>query len=367
MPGNTAYCLSKGGMRMLTRTAGVELAPHNILVVGVGPGAVDTPINKATVADPKATGHPRRRHPPGPTGRARGDRQRRGLPRRGRRELHHRHHHLRRRRASCSPAPGSELPPSGEGGGPARRCTEYGSPLRPRPGHGGQRVHPCRRPGRHHPAGRGGREARLPPDVGGRAPRHAGGGQFGPGRAHRPPGRRHHHPADRGRWGHAAQPFALADHRRAVRHPRGPAPGADRPRPGPGSRAPTRPRPAPCAGTADQGADTFPQDVVELINYLVASDGPVSRPAPVPGRGYLPEVWLLGSSTFSAQLAGLLGLPFSFAYHFSPARSTRPWSSTGRLPSVLRSWTCPHFMVAVSVLCAPTEEEARWLARDLRP
>jgi glucose 1-dehydrogenase len=54
MPGNTAYCLSKGGMRMLTRTAGVELGPHNILVVGVGPGAVDTPINKATVADPKA-------------------------------------------------------------------------------------------------------------------------------------------------------------------------------------------------------------------------------------------------------------------------------------------------------------------------
>ncbi len=52
MPGNTAYCLSKGGMRMLTRTAGVELAPHNILVVGVGPGAVATPINNATMANP---------------------------------------------------------------------------------------------------------------------------------------------------------------------------------------------------------------------------------------------------------------------------------------------------------------------------
>ena len=38
MPGNTAYCLSKGGMRMLTRTAGVELAPQGVLVVGVGPG-----------------------------------------------------------------------------------------------------------------------------------------------------------------------------------------------------------------------------------------------------------------------------------------------------------------------------------------
>lgn len=52
MPGNTAYCLSKGGMRMLTRTAGVELAPHNILVVGVGPGAVATPINAATMDNP---------------------------------------------------------------------------------------------------------------------------------------------------------------------------------------------------------------------------------------------------------------------------------------------------------------------------
>jgi glucose 1-dehydrogenase len=51
MPGNTAYCLSKGGMRMLTRTAGVELAPHNILVVGVGPGAVATPINLGTMND----------------------------------------------------------------------------------------------------------------------------------------------------------------------------------------------------------------------------------------------------------------------------------------------------------------------------
>jgi len=54
MPGNTPYCLSKGGMRMLTRTAGVELAPHNICVVGVGPGAVNTPINAQTINDPAA-------------------------------------------------------------------------------------------------------------------------------------------------------------------------------------------------------------------------------------------------------------------------------------------------------------------------
>ena len=52
MPGNIAYCLSKGGMRMLTRTAGVELAPHKILVAGVGPGAVATPINRSTMGSP---------------------------------------------------------------------------------------------------------------------------------------------------------------------------------------------------------------------------------------------------------------------------------------------------------------------------
>jgi len=53
MPGNAAYCLSKGGMRMLTRQAGQELGPHGITIVGVGPGAVATPINAATMADPE--------------------------------------------------------------------------------------------------------------------------------------------------------------------------------------------------------------------------------------------------------------------------------------------------------------------------
>jgi glucose 1-dehydrogenase len=52
MPGNVAYCVSKGGVRMLTRTAGVELGAHNIRVVNVGPGAVATPINQSTMDDP---------------------------------------------------------------------------------------------------------------------------------------------------------------------------------------------------------------------------------------------------------------------------------------------------------------------------
>lgn len=51
MPGNLSYCVSKGGMRMLTRTAGVELGPRGIRVVNVAPGAVNTPINEQTMQD----------------------------------------------------------------------------------------------------------------------------------------------------------------------------------------------------------------------------------------------------------------------------------------------------------------------------
>lgn len=51
MPGNAPYCCSKGGMRMLTRNAALELADHDITVVGVGPGAVATPMNQKTMAD----------------------------------------------------------------------------------------------------------------------------------------------------------------------------------------------------------------------------------------------------------------------------------------------------------------------------
>jgi luciferase family oxidoreductase group 1 len=113
--------------------------------------------------------------------------------------------------------------------------------------------------------------------------------------------------------------------------------------------------------SADLGADHFPDDVVELIRYLLPNDQP-PHPAPVPGSGYLPEVWLLGSSTFSAQLAGLLGLPFSFAYHFAPSLLDQAVESyrSNFTPSLLLKE--PYFMVAVSVLCADTEEEARRLS-----
>jgi len=53
MPGNAVYCAAKGGLRMLIRTLADELAPYQINVVGIGPGAIATPINKRTLEDPQ--------------------------------------------------------------------------------------------------------------------------------------------------------------------------------------------------------------------------------------------------------------------------------------------------------------------------
>ena len=75
MPGNAAYCLSKGGMRMLTRQAGLELGPHNITVVGVGPGRGGHTHQYLDIGRPGKDEDPRHRHPPGPDGPAGGNRQ----------------------------------------------------------------------------------------------------------------------------------------------------------------------------------------------------------------------------------------------------------------------------------------------------
>jgi luciferase family oxidoreductase group 1 len=113
--------------------------------------------------------------------------------------------------------------------------------------------------------------------------------------------------------------------------------------------------------TGDLHASRFPDDVVELIGYLLPREGPV-HPSPVPGSGYLPQVWLLGPSTFGAQLAGALGLPFSFVYHFAPALVDEALDvyRSNFQPSVILER--PHVMIAVSVLCALSDDEARWLS-----
>lgn len=113
--------------------------------------------------------------------------------------------------------------------------------------------------------------------------------------------------------------------------------------------------------SGDLHATSFPHDVVELIDYLEPSSAP-GHPAPTPGAGYLPEVWLLGSSTFSAHLAGRLGLPFSFAYHFAPALLDQAVEVYRREFRPSHHLDAPHLMVAASVVCAHDDARARWLS-----
>ena len=79
----------------------------------------------------------------------------------------------------------------------------------------------------------------------------------------------------------------------------------------------------------------------------------------MPGLGDMPQLWLLGSSGYSAQVAGMLGLPFSFAHHFS-ARNTEPALALYRehfRPSEYLDE--PYAMVAVAVIAAADDERAR--------
>ena len=120
MPGNTPYCLSKGGMRMLTRTAGVELAPARHPRRRRRPGRGGHADQRVDRGRPGEDEDARRRHPDRPHGAARGDRQRRRLPRRRRRELPRRPPRSSPTAGSCTRAPGSD-PGRSPNGRDARR------------------------------------------------------------------------------------------------------------------------------------------------------------------------------------------------------------------------------------------------------
>ncbi len=111
--------------------------------------------------------------------------------------------------------------------------------------------------------------------------------------------------------------------------------------------------------------EDFPQQLAELVAFLEGSfpdDHPFAKVKAVPHAPTRPAIWLLGSSGYSAQLAGMLGLPFSFAHHFS-AENTEPalelYRRSFRPSEVLEE---PYAMIGVSVVCADTHERARWLA-----
>jgi luciferase family oxidoreductase group 1 len=108
-------------------------------------------------------------------------------------------------------------------------------------------------------------------------------------------------------------------------------------------------------------AEAFPQELQDLFGFFTGDESRQHITA-TPGRGDMPAVWLLGSSGFSAQLAGLLGLPFSFAHHFSAA-NTEPALALYRKSFRPSQWLDkPYVMVAVNAICADTDERAEWLS-----
>ena len=106
-------------------------------------------------------------------------------------------------------------------------------------------------------------------------------------------------------------------------------------------------------------ADTFPDDVLELMMYFRSAEGQQVRA--IPGSGLNIPIWILGSSLYGAQLAAELGLPYAFASHFAPALlmdAIAIYRQRFRRSEFLDR---PRVMLGVNVVVADTDDEARWL------
>lgn len=111
--------------------------------------------------------------------------------------------------------------------------------------------------------------------------------------------------------------------------------------------------------------DEFPQDVMEVIGYLGPRD-PAARVRAIPGEGTQVPVWLLGSSTYSAQLAAILGVPFAFASHFAPTyleEALHLYRTNFRPSQYLQQ---PYTLACVNVIAAKKEEDAERMAQSFQ-
>ena len=126
-------------------------------------------------------------------------------------------------------------------------------------------------------------------------------------------------------------------------------------------RAPgTDPRTMRALRRVSVSADSFPEDVLELMLLL----GEAKRGQPVravPGAGTEVPIWILGSSTFGAEFAAALGLPYAFASHFAPDSLFEALEIYRRRFKPSKQLDHPHAMIGVNVVAADTDEEARRL------
>jgi luciferase family oxidoreductase group 1 len=112
-------------------------------------------------------------------------------------------------------------------------------------------------------------------------------------------------------------------------------------------------------------ADTFPQDVAELMAYFQPA-APGQSVQAVPGAGVDVPIWILGSSTYGAQLAAAMGLPYAFASHFAPRMMEQAmdvYRSTFRPSAQLDR---PYVMLGVNAFAAETDAEAARLFTSLQ-
>jgi luciferase family oxidoreductase group 1 len=109
-----------------------------------------------------------------------------------------------------------------------------------------------------------------------------------------------------------------------------------------------------------KASEAFPQDVVEL-RARFAGDASVGVAAPQ-AAGAKVEMWILGSSLFGAQLAAMLGMPYAFASHFAPAALDQAAAVYRERFQPSEQLDRPHFMAAINVMAAETDEEAWYLA-----
>jgi luciferase family oxidoreductase group 1 len=115
--------------------------------------------------------------------------------------------------------------------------------------------------------------------------------------------------------------------------------------------------------------EDFPRQLAELIGFFegeFSPRDPYRHVKAVPGNGDVPEVWLLGSSGYSAQLAGMLGLPFAFAHHFMPHNTDAALELYRTHFQASEYLEAPYAMVACAALCAADDERARYLAGPAR-
>jgi luciferase family oxidoreductase group 1 len=108
----------------------------------------------------------------------------------------------------------------------------------------------------------------------------------------------------------------------------------------------------------------FPDNVVELIRYFQPV-APGQRVRAVPGAGLEVPVWILGSSTFGAELAAALGLPYAFASHFAPAQLEAAIDVYRRKFQPRGGLGEPYVMLGINVVAADTDEQAALLLSSL--